>query len=126
MKQADLDDSRWDVRIGRSVLFAADFLLAQQEDRIRRFLPPLAIAASREHQYDAASKRERAEEILAKMRPFVQRSEDAADLVARSGCHAWDKKERGQSRALYELVKGCKLLKKNEYMRELTSRHAKK
>ena len=43
------DDDRWDVRTGRSLLFAADFLLSQKFQHIVRFSPPMAIAAAREH-----------------------------------------------------------------------------
>jgi hypothetical protein len=123
---AAADNSRWDVRGGRCVLFAADFLLEPPVAHIGRVLPILAIAAAREHQYTNAKKRDRGAELLARLRPVVAQDELAADLVARSGCHAWDNDERGASKDLYEVVRGCALVKKSAYYKQLVKHHAKR
>jgi hypothetical protein len=123
---AAADNSRWDVRGGRCVLHAADFLLEQPVEHIARFLPILAIAAAREHQYTNATKRDRAAELLARLRPIVALNEGAADMVARSGCHAWGNGERKESKDLLEVVRGCKLVANNAYYKQLVKHHAKK
>ena len=123
---AAADNSRWDVRAGRCVLHAADYLLGQPVAQIARFLPILAIAAAREHQYTNAAKRDRAAELLARLRPIVAQDEGAADLVARSGCHAWDNGERKESKDLLEVVRGCTLVAKNAYYKQLLKHHAMK
>jgi hypothetical protein len=90
---------------------------------VLRFLPALAIAAAREHQYQAAKRSERAADVLRRLRDPVQADEDAADLVARSGCAAWDHGDAAQSRDLYELVRGCRALRKNPWLIELARHH---
>jgi hypothetical protein len=57
---------------------------------------------------------------------MVAQDAGAADLVARSGCHAWGNGERKESKDLLEVVRGCKLVAKNAYYKELLKHHAKK
>lgn len=80
---AAADNGRWDVCGGRCVRFAADFLLEQPVAHVARFLPILAIAAAREHQYANATKRDRGAELLARLRPVVAQDEGAAQRRAR-------------------------------------------
>jgi hypothetical protein len=114
------DVTRWDVRVGRCLLGAAEFLLAQPDDVIRDFLPTLAIAAAREHHYKAAASRAAAEAVLARLRPFVERSAWAADLIARSGCHYIRVHDgRAEARDLLELARACPAMKNNEWFAKL-------
>jgi hypothetical protein len=129
------DTRRWDVHTGACVLLAADYLLAQPVEQVDRFLPTLAIAATRALSDADAAKRHRAHEVLAKLRALLARSEFAADMVARSGCYAlgysWidrpprpvDAAARAQSKALFELVRDCALLERNESYRFLAIQH---
>lgn len=117
-----VDVIRWDVRTGRALIAVADWLLAQPDEAVRDFLPALAIAAARERQYKSAAKRARADAVLAKLRPYVERSECVADLVARSGCHFIRVHEATAPAALlYDLAKGCAAIRRNVYLLELRS-----
>ncbi len=115
-----VDTDRWNITQGRALLEAHEWLLAQPDDVVRDFLPALAIAAVRELHQKAAAKRERAAAVLAKLRPYVARSEWVADLVARSGCHYMRAHESpAHAKAMRELAKAYPKIRANSFYKEL-------
>lgn len=116
-----VDVQRWDVKAGRALLGAAEWICAQDADVVRDFLPCLAIATIRALHGTPAEKA-RAEEVLPLLRPCVERDAWVADLVARSGCHyAKAHAMPAHAASMRELVKGHPGIANNPSFVELTA-----
>ncbi|GEM_PF-5155306 len=114
-----VDVSRWDAKYGKALLGAADVILAHDIEHVRDFLPCLAIAAARAA-HGKPGEKARAEAVLAKLRPFVEKDAWTADLVARSGCHYVRAHSMPEpARTLRELVRGHRGIENNPFFVEL-------
>lgn len=115
------DNSRWDVRIGRALLGASELLLALPDEVVRDFLPTLAIAAVRERHYENAARRAHADQVIARLRPFVERSEWVADMIARSGCHYVSAHDSpAHAKDMLEIARACPAMADNAWFKKLT------
>lgn len=114
-----VDVSRWDVKAGKALVGAAEWICAQKIEHVRDFLPCLAIGAARAYHGKPAEKA-RAEAVLAMLRPLVAQDEWTADLVARSGCHYVKAHELpAHGATLRDLARARKGIEKNPYFAEL-------